>query len=141
MHIPVKQLETRLSNIPNAGKGLFTKTDIGKDSLIIEYKGRVTTWDEVKDDAANAYLYYVSEKFVIDAGPFPRAIARFANDAQGITKVKGMRNNAVYERHGDKVFIKAVRDISAGDEILVSYGKEYWDTHRRNERIDREARR
>jgi hypothetical protein len=30
------------------------------------------------------------------------------------------------------VYIEAVKDVSAGSEIFVSYGKEYWDVMRKN---------
>ena len=136
MHIPSRHLEVKTSTLPGSGLGLFTKVDIPKDSYIVEYKGRVVRWDDVKDDAENAYLYYVSNDCVIDARPYKKALARYANDARGITKVKGVNNNAAYERSNGKVYIKAVRHIPAGSEILVSYGKEYWDTHRENARIE-----
>jgi SET domain-containing protein len=136
MHIPEKQLTIKQSTISNAGKGLFTKTDIPAGSLIIEYKGRVTTWAEVKFNADNAYLYYVNSRYVIDGKPFLKSLARYANDAEGLTKVRGIVNNCIYEKVGAKVYIKAVKDIPAGSEILVSYGKEYWQTERKNRRLE-----
>lgn len=138
MHVPLKHLQVKTSTLPGAGKGLFTKVDIPKGTIIIEYKGRVTTWDKVKDNAHNAYIYYISSRHVIDAEPFPKEIARYANDARGLTRLKGTSNNCVYERIGRQVFVRAAKDISAGSELLVSYGKGYWDTQRRNERIAKE---
>lgn len=35
-----------------------------------------------------------------------------------------------------RVYIEAVKDIPPGAEILVQYGKEYWDVIRHNLRID-----
>jgi len=32
----------------------------------------------------------------------------------------------------NKVYIEAFRNIEPGSEILVSYGKEYWDVVREN---------
>ncbi len=58
------------------------------------------------------------------------------NDAKGLNKVKGLNNNAEFIREKFKVFIEAIRDIPAGAEILVSYGKEYWQVIRKNKKID-----
>ena len=49
---------------------------------------------------------------------------------------KGFNNNAVYTEKNKKVFITAVKDIPAGAEIFVTYGKEYWDIIRHNRKID-----
>jgi hypothetical protein len=55
-------------------------------------------------------------------------LARYANDAKGFTKVEGIKNNSFYEMRGKRVFIVARKNIPEGSEILVGYGKEYWDT-------------
>jgi len=128
-----KQLVVKRSTIPGSGKGLFTKKIIPKGSKIIEYKGRVTTWKEADHrNGENAYVYYVKRNFVLDALPFKAALARYANDARGITKIKGVNNNAEYVEEGTRVFIISKRDIPANTEILVGYGKEYWDVIREN---------
>jgi hypothetical protein len=49
-----------------------------------------------------------------------------------------LSNNASYEPVGVQVFIDAVKDIPAGSEILVGYGKEYWDAIRHNNKISDE---
>jgi hypothetical protein len=36
-----------------------------------------------------------------------------------------------------KVYIDANRNICAGTEILVEYGKEYWDVIRYNQKISK----
>jgi uncharacterized protein len=129
----------RRSQLPNAGKGLFTKKLIPKGSRIVEYKGKVTTWKEVDGrDGNNGYIYYVKRNHVIDASSYPKALARYANDANGLQRVKGLRNNARYAEEDQKVFIEAIRDIPAGAEILVDYGKEYWDVIRHNLKVDQE---
>jgi uncharacterized protein len=125
-------LEVKESIIPNSGKGLFTKTFIPKGTLIVEYKGRRTTWKEVEDDYKNGYIYFISSSNVIDAKSYKKALGRYANDAKGLSRIKGINNNSVYEIHGDKVFIKAVKDIPANNEILVDYGKDYWEITKKN---------
>lgn len=136
-----KQLEVKKSTIPGAGKGLFTKKMIGKGSLITEYIGTITTWKEVDhEEGNNAYIYYVNRNYVIDASKHTKSVARYANDARGLQRPKGFRNNSQYIMENNRVFIEAVSDIEAGGEILVSYGKEYWDVIRRNQEIDRKAK-
>ncbi|MEI6020968.1 MAG: SET domain-containing protein [Bacteroidota bacterium] len=128
-------LIVKTSLLPNAGKGLFTDKAIKKDSKIIEYKGEIIDWKEytkrVKEDK-DGYLFFISNKRCIDAFSTPRFKARFANDAEGLSRVKGFKNNAVYDIFGDQCFIVATRDIKAGEEIFVSYTKEYWDCIRYN---------
>lgn len=128
-----KEVTVKRSTLPGAGKGLFAKTFIPRGTKIVEYKGRIRTWKEVdphKHD--NGYIYYVKRYHVIDAARQTSALARYANDARGIVRVKGISNNAEYMEEGLKVYIRAVKDIQPGAEILVAYGKEYWDAIRYN---------
>lgn len=130
-------IEVKESVLPGAGSGLFATDYISKGSLIVEYKGRITTWSEVDhEEGKNGYIFYVTRNHVIDAGNYKSALARYANDARGIGRVKGVLNNAEYVEHGKKVYIQAVKDIPAGAEILVNYGKEYWDAIRHNMKLD-----
>src|SRR6478609_1668367 len=69
----------RPSQLTGAGKGLFTKVFIPKGSFVVEYKGRVTTWNAVKHDIDNDYLYYVNRQHVVNAKPYAKALGRFAN--------------------------------------------------------------
>jgi SET domain-containing protein len=134
----MKKLYTDDSTIPNTGTGLFTAEDINKGELIVEYTGEITTWDEVKHDASNAYIYFVNEDYVINAKNTPGVIARYANDAHGLTRVKGKFNNSKFANVDGKIFIKATRHIKAGEEILVDYGKDYWETVRKNKELQQQ---
>jgi SET domain-containing protein len=137
MPIPKSKLMIKRSTLPRAGKGLFTNIFIPKETRIIEYKGTITTWQKVNhNEGKNGYIYYVTRNYVIDAGAHPNELARYANDATGLVRVKGFNNNAVYTEKNKKVFITAVKDIPAGAEIFVTYGKEYWDIIRHNRKID-----
>ena len=127
-----KQLEVKESTIPGAGKGLFTKIFIPKGTRIVEYKGRLTTWKEVENDYKNGYIYSINTKDVIDAKTFKKALGRYANDANGSGRKKGLSNNSEYVADGLKVYIEAVKNIPSGSEILVAYGKEYWDVTLKN---------
>ena len=132
-----KQLYIKASTLPNAGKGLFTKKLIPKGTRIVEYKGRTRSWKEVQADLDESpYIYYVKRNFVIDALNDKKALARYANDARGLERIKSINNNAEYAEDGVRVFIEATKDIPAGGEILVGYGPEYWQVIRHNMRID-----
>lgn len=138
-----KQLVVKRSTIPNSGKGLFTKKFIAKGTTIVEYKGKKTTWKDVDiDEGRNGYIYYINRNHVIDAMTFPKYLGRYANDAQGLTRIKGINNNCRYVTDTDtmRVYIEAVKDIPAGGEILVQYGKEYWDVIKYNMKLDAEEK-
>ena len=68
---------------------------------------------------------------VIDTANHPEALGRYANDATGLGSAKGIVNNAQYVEDHGKVFMEAIKDIPAGAEICISYGKEYWDAVQR----------
>jgi len=132
-----KKVQIKKSILPGAGKGLFTKAFIPKGTRIVEYKGKITTWKDVDaDDGNNGYIYYVKRYHVIDASRHSSALARYANDARGLHRVKGITNNACYAEDGLKVYIESKKDIPAGAEILVEYGKEYWDVIRHNNKVE-----
>jgi SET domain-containing protein len=128
-----KQLVVKKSTLPDAGKGLFTKKPIPRGTRIVEYKGKITSWKDADHrNGGNGYIYYVKRYHVIDALPYKKALARYANDARGIVRVKGITNNSEYVEDGLKVYITTTKDIPANGEIFVGYGKEYWDVIRDN---------
>src|SRR3954469_10704106 len=104
-----KHLAVKKSTIPDSGKGLFTKIFIPKGTRIVEYKGRITTWKEMKDAWENGYIYTINNNHVIDALPYKSALARYANDASGIVRIKGLTNNCVYVNDGLKAYIQSIR--------------------------------
>ena len=126
------------SRLPHAGKGLFTKVAIKKGTRIVEYKGRLQTWKEVKEqDGHNGYLMYISRKAVINALPVLKTFGRYANDAMGLTRVDGLRNNAEYISEGNRCYIDATRNIKPNEEILVGYGREYWTLIKRIQKLSK----
>ena len=131
-----KLLEVKPSAIPSSGNGLFTTVAIPRGTRIVEYKGRITTWKEVKHDWSNAYLYTLKANHVIDARDYKKSPARYINDAKGLTKIKGLQNNCEFMNDGLRVFVVALRDINPGEEIMASYGKAYWDVVKANRKLD-----
>lgn len=137
-------LVVKKSTLPNAGKGLFTKRDIKKGERIIEYLGEIITEKELDKRAENdiyGYAFYISPKKCIDAYYTPEALARYANDAAGLSRVPGLRNNSVYDIWKNRGWIQATRNIKAGEEIFVSYGASYWRDIRYNIKLDEERAR
>ena len=131
-----KHLEIKESNIPGAGSGLFTDIFIPTGTRIVEYKGRIRTWKDAQYDDTNYYILFVTSRHIIDAKNYKKSPARYINDARGLQKIKGLSNNAEFRREGLKIFVEAIKDIPAGGEIFVSYGKEYWDVIRSNRKIE-----
>ncbi len=128
-------LIVKKSQLPNAGKGLYTTKPIKKGEKIIEYKGEIINWKEYTKRVAenkDGYLFFINNKNCIDAFPTPQHKARYANDAAGLSRVVGLKNNSAYEIFKDKCFIVAQKNIEAGQEILVTYTKAYWDCVRHN---------
>jgi SET domain-containing protein len=133
-----KHIYTRKSTLPGAGKGLFTKAFIPKGTRIVEYKGEILTWKEVgkMEEYRNGYVFYVNSRHVIDAWNHKGSLARYANDARGITRIEGVKSNSEYIVDKKRCFITATTDIPAGTEIFVEYGAEYWQVIRYNIRLE-----
>src|SRR5688572_23838477 len=108
------------SQLPKAGKGLYTTKTIKKNEKVIEYKGEIINWKEYEKRVAedkDGYLFYVSRNHCIDAYPTRQYKGRYANDAAGISRRAGLRNNCSYQIFDNKCFIVAERNIKPGEEI------------------------
>ena len=112
------------SQIPNAGKGLFALVEFKRGDIVCEYEGEIVTWAECEKRSQEGHEGYADAYFT------PWAFGRYANDARGVGRVEGLKNNAQYEikrRDGvQKVFIVATRTIQPGQEVFVHYGDDYW---------------
>ncbi len=128
-----KDLHIKKSTIAGAGKGLFTKKFIPKGSRIAEYKGKISTWKDVDHhEGLNAYIYYINRHHVIDSSKYKNNLARYANDAKGSENGGKLMNNCRFVIDECRVFLESKRDIPPRSELLVGYGKEYWDIIRYN---------
>jgi SET domain-containing protein len=135
-----KQLVIKKSTLAGAGKGLFTRKFIPKGARIVEYKGNRVTWKEVEKmpDYRNGYAFYITSQCVIDAFNYKKAKGRYANDAKGISRTKGINTNSEYVTEARRCYIEAIRDIAPGSEIFVEYGAEYWQVIRYNLRVEKQ---
>ncbi len=109
------QVKVRRSS---AGLGLFALEDIPKEQFIIEYTG-----ERISNDEANRrggqYLFFVTDKLCID-GKGREHMARYINHA--------CRPNAEaeHDEDGDRIYIRACKNIKAGEEITYHYGTDFF---------------
>lgn len=107
----------RLARSPT-GLGLFATRPIKKNSRIAEYKGRLlaTRQAEKLEARGNRYLYEINSRWTIDGTPRSN-IARYFNHSCN-------PNAETYDvKH--RVFIRALRNIKPGEEIVYDYGIDY----------------
>ena len=100
------------------GLGLFATRLIKKNSRIAEYKGPLLTTKQANKIEANGnrYLYEVNSRWTIDGSPRSN-IARYANHS--------CNPNADSYNVKLRVFIRALRNIKPGEEIVYDYGIDY----------------
>ncbi len=103
----------------SAGLGLFAGEDIAKGQLIIEYTGERIS-DEEADRRGGKYLFIVTDKIVID-GKGRENTARYINHA---CKPNA---EAEHDEEDDRIYIRAKKNIKAGEEITYHYGKDYFN--------------
>ncbi|MEK7201831.1 MAG: SET domain-containing protein [Patescibacteria group bacterium] len=100
-----------------AGLGLYAETPIPKGSCIIEYVGRRVSPEE-EETSKSRYLFEIRKGNTIDGKPKWNK-AGYINHS--------CRPNAETTIHKQRVFILAIKNIKAGEEITYDYGKEYVD--------------
>ena len=127
------------------GLGLFATRPIKKRTRIAEYKGPLITTKQAEKEErrGNKYLYEINSRWTIDGTPRGN-IARYANHS--------CNPNAECYDVGHRAFIRAIRNIKPGEEIVYHYGMDYLRNvigrsncrcsrcRRRRARLAREAR-
>ena len=100
------------------GLGLFATRLIKKREKIAEYKGPRIGPEEAarRENRGNRYLYEINPRVTIDGTPRSN-IARYANHS--------CNPNSETYTYGGRVFIRAMRDIKADEEITYDYGSDY----------------
>jgi len=100
------------------GLGLFATRLIKKNSRIAEYKGPLLRTKEAEKAEArgNRYLYEVNKRWTID-GKARSNVARYGNHS--------CNPNAESYNVKLRVFIRAIRNIKPGEEIVYDYGIDY----------------
>ena len=105
-----------------AGLGLFAGENIKKGELIIEYIGNILNKEEADKKTTAQYLFEITRNKTIDGSPRWN-IARYCNHACEEAA------NSESEITRGRVFIKAIKNIKEGDEIVYDYGEEFVDEH------------
>ena len=123
--MPKKKIEARLSTIH--GNGVFATEAIKKGERIVRYKGKLRTHEEVDeeygedDENGHTFLFTLNDDYVIDAN-VDGNIARWINHSCAPNCEAVLEENAKGKPHKDKVYIEAIRDIAAGEELSYNYG-------------------
>lgn len=124
-------LYTKPSQIPNAGKGLFTAISIFKSEVISLFDGDILTQEEITKRVAghnDQYFINLLDGTIMDS-KHTYCFAKYANDATGLSKSPYKNNAEITLDDDDNICLRAIRDIEEGEEIFCSYGKAYWDKH------------
>ena len=102
------------------GKGVFALQDIAEGETLIEYVGEVISWDEAQDrhphdpnDPNHTFYFHVNEDKVIDA-------LHGGNSSRWINH--SCDPNCEADEQNERIFIKALRNIKAGEELNYDYG-------------------
>ena len=139
-----KMFYAGVSNLLNAGLGLFTRCNLKKGTLLGELKGQWYSVHEYNSNNIISPLNWTIES--LDGKqvlvPDPTDILTLANDStmkdtkllpQNSLKDKGkLALNAWLELDGldaKAVVLRLSKDVEAADEIFFYYGFEYWAGH------------
>ena len=102
------------------GKGVFALQDLAEGETLIEYVGEVISWEEAQDrhphdpkDPNHTFYFHVNEDKVIDA-------LHGGNSSRWIHH--SCDPNCEADEENDRIFIKALRNIQAGEELNYDYG-------------------
>jgi len=113
-----RRIQTRRSGVH--GKGVYAVVDLAEGETLIEYVGEIISWDEAlrrhphdPSDPNHTFYFHIDEGHVIDAkvgGNSSRWINHSCNP------------NCEAEVDDGRVFIRAQRNIAAGEELFYDYG-------------------
>ncbi len=116
--LQTRRLQTRRSGVH--GKGVFAVQNLAEGETLIEYTGEVVTWAEAQDrhphdpsDPNHTFYFHIDEDHVID-GKVDGNSARWINHS--------CAPNCEADEDEGRVFIKALRNIKAGEELNYDYG-------------------
>jgi hypothetical protein len=120
------------SQIPNAGKGLFTVIDIYPNEIISLFKGEILTDEEAQkrvSEGNDRYFINMLDGSILDSMNVD-CFAKYANDAEAFSKLEFKNNSKITLDDDDNVCIVATKKIKSQQEIFCSYGVKYWKKHK-----------
>ncbi len=113
-----RKIQARKSSIH--GRGVFALEDIAEGETLIEYVGEIISWKEAlrrhphdPKDPNHTFYFSLDDGRVIDA-LYGGNSSRWINHA--------CKPNCEADEVEGRVFIKALRDIRAGEELNYDYG-------------------
>ena len=113
-----RRIQTRRSAVH--GNGVFAVQDIAEGETVIEYKGEVITWKEAlrrhphdPSQPNHTFYFHIDDGRVIDGGVKGNA-ARWINHS--------CEPSCEADEQDGRVYIKAIRNIAAGEELSYDYG-------------------
>lgn len=114
---PLVKIRVRVAPSRIAGQGLFAEQEINPGIKIIRYIGQKITQAESdrRLAAGNVYIFGLDERYALD-GNTPKNTARYINHS--------CEPNCHTEQFGDTIWIVAIKDIEAGEELTYNYGYE-----------------
>ncbi|HET7834931.1 MAG TPA: SET domain-containing protein-lysine N-methyltransferase [Variovorax sp.] len=113
-----RRIQTRRSGVH--GNGVFAVQDIAEGETLIEYKGEIISWKEAlrrhphdPTQPQHTFYFHVDDDRVIDGNVDGNA-SRWINHS--------CEPNCEADEQNGRVFIKALRNIAAGEELNYDYG-------------------
>lgn len=113
-----RRIQTRRSGVH--GNGVFAVQDIAEGETLIEYKGELISWKEAlrrhphdPSQPNHTFYFHIDDERVIDGGVKGNA-ARWINHS--------CEPNCEADEDKGRIFIKALRNIAAGEELSYDYG-------------------
>ena len=108
-------IQVRVGPSRIAGQGLFAAQAIPKGTRIIQYIGeKISSRERVQRLAAgNVYIFHLTYRYALD-GQTLENTARYINHS--------CDPNCEVEKTLDTIWIVALRDIAAGEELSYNYG-------------------
>lgn len=102
------------------GMGVFARADIAKETRILEYVGERISKEESlrRRQGGNFFVFIVTDQFDID-GAVDWNPARFINHS--------CAPNCEARMEDERIWIIALRDIKAGEELGFNYGYDLQD--------------
>jgi uncharacterized protein len=110
-----RRVEVRKSGVH--GRGVYTMQFIPKGRRIIEYTGERVSWKAAPDDENSSHTF----NFGLENGDVINPEIG-GNDARWINHSCNPNCEAIEE--DDRIFIHAMRDIQAGEELFYDYALE-----------------
>ena len=116
---PARRIQTRRSGVH--GKGVFALRDLAEGETLIEYAGELIDWPEAlrrhphdPSQPNHTFYFHIEDGRAID-GNVGGNSSRWINHSC-------QPNCEAEEADGGRIFIKALRNIVAGEELFFDYG-------------------